>query len=85
MSFENYPNFPSQSGGQDGGAGPGVPPQQDQQMGGQMPDAGAQYSGGEPMSAGAPPQGGDDKTTLWYDTSVVISSIASTCHDIFRS
>ena len=84
MSFENYQNFPSQQGGQDGGAGPGVPPQQDQQMGGQMPDTGAQYPGGEPMSAGAPPQGADDKTTLWYDTSIMVSSTAFPFYDVFR-
>ena len=67
MSFENYQNFPSQQGGQDGGPGPGGPPQQDQQMGGQMPDNGGQFPGGDPVSAGGQSQGGDEKTTLWYE------------------
>ncbi|KAL6713939.1 hypothetical protein ACLMJK_008433 [Lecanora helva] len=65
MSFENYQNFPSQQGAQDGGAGPGGPPQQDTQMGGQIPDSGGQFPGGDPVSAGAQSQGGDEKTTLW--------------------
>lgn len=68
MSFENYQNFPSQQGGQDGGAGPGGPPQQEQQMGGQIPDNGGQFPGGDPSSAGGQSQGGDEKTTLWYDS-----------------
>lgn len=72
MSFQNYENFPSQQGGQDGGAGPGAPPQQDNQMGGQMPgSAGGQYEGGngaQPGSAGGQSQEGDAKTTLWCVT-----------------
>ena len=74
MSFENYQNFPSQQGGQDAGPGPGGPPQQDTQMGGQMPDAGAQYPGGDPSSAGGHSQGGDEKTTLWYETPTTLFS-----------
>lgn len=72
MSFQNYETFPSQQGGQDGGAGPGGPPPQDAQMGGQMADNGGQYqggNGGQPGSAGGQSQGGDEKTTLWYDFS----------------
>ncbi|MCJ1272940.1 hypothetical protein MMC21_000729 [Puttea exsequens] len=68
MSFQNYENFPSQQGGQDGGAGPGGPPPQEAQMGGQMPDQGGQFQGGngaQPGSAGGQSQGGDAKTTLW--------------------
>lgn len=69
MSFENYQNFPSQQAGPgpDGGAGPGGAPQQDQQMGGPMPDNSGQYPGADPGSAGGQSQGGDEKTTLWYD------------------
>lgn len=67
MSFENYQNFPSQQGGPDGGVGPGGPPQQEQQMGGPMPDNGGQYPGVDPGSAGGQSQGGEEKTTLWYD------------------
>ena len=69
MSFQDYNNFPSQQGGQEGGAGPGGAPQsQDTQMGGQLPDSGAQYqggNGGQSGSAGGQSQGGDEKTTLW--------------------
>lgn len=70
MSFQNYDNFPSQQGGQEGGAGPGAQPQQDPNMGGQIPgSAGGQYeggNGGQPGSAGGQSDGGDAKTTLWY-------------------
>ena len=66
MSFDNYQNFPSQQGGQDSGAVPGGPPQQEQQLGAQMPDNGSQYPGGDPSAAGVQSQGGDEKTTLWY-------------------
>ena len=70
MSFQNYENFPSQQTGQDaGGAGAGAPPQQDTQLGGQIPgSAGGQYEAGnntQPGSAGGQTQEGDAKTTLW--------------------
>ncbi|MCJ1350258.1 MAG: hypothetical protein MMC33_000239 [Icmadophila ericetorum] len=69
MSFQNYDNFQAQQGQSDaGGAGQGVPQQQDTQMGGQNPEGQqAQFQGGnvgEPGSAGGQP-GGDAKTTLW--------------------
>lgn len=71
MSFQNYDNFPQQGQQGDGGAGPGGPPQQDTNMGGQMPpnSAGGYQggNGGDPGSAGGQSQGGDAKTTLWYD------------------
>lgn len=71
MSFQNYDNFPQQGQQGDVGAGPGGPPQQDQNMGGQIPpnSAGGFQSGngGDPGSAGGQAQGGDAKTTLWYD------------------
>lgn len=76
MSFQNYENFPQQ-GQQDGGAGPGGPPQQDPNMGGQMPPNSAGGfqggSGGDPGSAGGQSQGGDAKTTLWYGTPFLYS------------
>lgn len=74
MSFPNYgeQGFPGQQGGQqEGGAGPGGPPQpQDpSQMGGQMgmDQSGGQFPGGngQPGSAGGQSQEGDQKTTLW--------------------
>ena len=72
MSFQTYDNFPQQGQQGDGGAGPGGPPQQDPNMGGQMPPnstGGFQGgNGGDPGSAGGQSQGGDAKTTLWYDT-----------------
>lgn len=68
MSFQNY-DFQGQQGQQEGGAaGPGASAQQDQTMGGQLPDtAGQQFqsgNGAEPGSAGGQP-GSDAKTTLW--------------------
>ena len=81
MSFQNY-DFQNQQGQQEGaGAGPGVPAQQEQAMGGQMPmpdTAGQQFqggNGGEPGPAGGQ-QGGDAKTTLWY---VLRSSLVFIC------
>ena len=72
MSFQNYDNFPQQGQQGDVGAGPGGPPQQDQNMGGQIPPNSAGGfqggNGGDPGSAGGQAQGGDAKTTLWYDT-----------------
>lgn len=70
MSFQTYDSFQAQQGQPDaGGAGPGVPQQQDSAMGGQNPDnSPAGFQGGnvgEPGSAGGQP-GGDAKTTLWY-------------------
>ena len=71
MSFQNYENFPSQQAGQDAGAtGGGAPPQQDVQVGNQLPgSAGGQFdagNAGQPSSAGGPSQeGGEAKTTLW--------------------
>ena len=71
MSFQNYDNFPQQGQQGDVGAGPGGPPQQDQNMGGQIPPNSAGGfqggNGGDPGSAGGQAQGGDAKTTLWYD------------------
>ena len=74
MSFQNYgeQGFPGQPGGQqEGGAGPGGPPQPQEgaPMSAQMPmdQAAGQYAGnGQPGSAGGQPQDGDQKTTLWY-------------------
>lgn len=72
MSFQTYDNFPQPGQQGDGGAGPGGPPQQDPNMGGQMPPNSAGGfqggNGGDPGSAGGQSQGGDAKTTLWYDT-----------------
>ena len=71
MSFQNYDSFPQQGQQGDVGAGPGGPPQQDQNMGGQIPPNSAGGfqggNGGDPGSAGGQAQGGDAKTTLWYD------------------
>lgn len=73
MSFENYSAFQQQGQQDAGGAGPGVPQQQDTTMGGQLPDnSAAQFqggNGGDPGSAGGQQPGGDAKTTLWYDVS----------------
>ena len=79
MSFQNYENFPNQQGQQDaGGAGPGLPQQQDTPMGGQMPDNPAgQFqagNGGDLGAAGVQQQGGDAKTTLWYDFLILLYS-----------
>ena len=78
MSFQNYENFPQQGQQGDNGAGPGGPPQQDQNMGGQMPPNSAGGfqggNGGDPGSAGGQSQGGDAKTTLWYDPLLLLSS-----------
>ena len=68
MSYPNF-EFQNQPGQQDGGsAGPGVPQQQDNGMGGQqMDNSPVPFQGGnvgEPGSAGG--QQGDVKTTLWY-------------------
>ena len=70
MSFQNYDSFQNQQGQQDaGGAGPGVPQQQDASMGGQHQDnSPGPFQGGnpgDPGSAGGQQQGGDAKTTLW--------------------
>lgn len=86
MSFQNYENFPSQQGGQEGGAGAGAPQQQDANMGGQIPgSAGGQYeggNGGQPGSAGGQSDGGDAKTTLWYVVQKTLPSIQSSRHDL---
>ena len=70
MSFPNYEPFQNQQGQQDASSvGLGGPQQQENAMGGQIPEnAGQQFqggNGGDPGSAGSQ-QGGDTKTTLWY-------------------
>ncbi|KAL8820565.1 MAG: hypothetical protein Q9223_001245 [Gallowayella weberi] len=70
MAAPNFENFQGQFGAPDGGvSGASAPPQQDNAMGGQLPDNNqAQFqggNGGDPGSAGGQPQGADAKTTLW--------------------
>lgn len=69
MSFQ-YDAFPNQQGQQDAsGARPGASQEQQDAMGGPMPDNSvAQFQGannGDPGSAGGQQQVGDAKTTLW--------------------